>query len=79
MTRSCAGKLTPKYQPMCKRLIFSGHFYRAVQQPGVELVTDPIDHIEPRGVVTADGTLHELDLLVSRPVSTPAPTCARWR
>ena len=24
----------------------------------------PIDHIEPRGVVTADGTLHELDLLV---------------
>lgn len=57
-------KLTPKDQPMCKRLIFAGHFYRSVQQPGVEVVTEAIDHIEPRGVVTADGTLHELDLLV---------------
>ena len=57
-------KLTPKDQPMCKRLIFAGHFYRSVRQPGVEVITEAIDHIEPRGVVTADGTLHELDLLV---------------
>src|ERR1700757_4758168 len=57
-------KLTPNYQPMCKRQIMAGHFYRSVQAPGVEVITDPIDHIEPRGVVTADGTLHELDLLV---------------
>lgn len=57
-------KLTPKDQPMCKRQVLAGRFYRSVQQPGVELITDPIDHIEPRGVVTADGTLHELDLLV---------------
>ena len=57
-------KLTPKDQPMCKRLIFAGHFYRSVRQPGVEVITDTIDHIEPRGVVTADGVLHELDLLV---------------
>ncbi len=57
-------KLTPKDQPMCKRQVMAGHFYRSVQQPGVEVITDPIDHIEPRGIVTADGTLHELDLLV---------------
>jgi cation diffusion facilitator CzcD-associated flavoprotein CzcO len=57
-------KLTPKDLPMCKRLIFAGHFYRSVRQPGVEVITEGIDHIEPRGVVTADGTLHELDLLV---------------
>jgi cation diffusion facilitator CzcD-associated flavoprotein CzcO len=57
-------KLTPAYQPMCKRQIMAGHFYRSVQQPGVKVITDPIDHIEPRGVVTADGELHELDLLV---------------
>jgi cation diffusion facilitator CzcD-associated flavoprotein CzcO len=57
-------KLTPKDQPMCKRQIMAGHFYRSVQQPGVEVITDAIDHIEPRGVVTADGTLHEVDLLV---------------
>ncbi len=49
---------------MCKRLILAGHYYQAVQKPGVHLVTEAIDHVEPRGVVTADGTLHELDLLV---------------
>jgi cation diffusion facilitator CzcD-associated flavoprotein CzcO len=57
-------KLTPNYQAMCKRLIFAGNFYRSVQKPGVEVITDAIDHIESRGIVTADGTLHELDLLV---------------
>lgn len=30
----------------------------------MDLVTEPIDRIEPEGVVTADGTLHPLDLLV---------------
>ncbi len=57
-------KLTPKYQPMCKRLVFARDFYRSVQQPGVEVVIDPIDRIEPHGIVTSDGTLHDLDLLV---------------
>jgi cation diffusion facilitator CzcD-associated flavoprotein CzcO len=57
-------QLTPDYHAMCKRLAMSAHYYRAIQRPGVEVVTDVIDHIEPRGVVTADGTLHELDLLV---------------
>ncbi len=42
----------------------AGHFYRSVQAPGVEVITDRIDHIEPRGIVTTDGNLHELDLLV---------------
>lgn len=57
-------KLTPNDQPLCKRQVMSAHFYRAVRQPGVDLIVDAIDHIEPHGVVTADGTLHELDLLV---------------
>jgi cation diffusion facilitator CzcD-associated flavoprotein CzcO len=30
----------------------------------VELVTEGIDHIEARGIVTEDGRLHELDVLV---------------
>lgn len=56
--------LTPKDQPLCRRLIISPTYYRAIQRPGVEVVTTGIDHIEPRGVVTADGRLHELDVLV---------------
>jgi cation diffusion facilitator CzcD-associated flavoprotein CzcO len=57
-------KLTPDYQAMCKRIIAAGHYYQSVQKPGVRVVDDAIDHIETEGVVTADGTLHELDLLV---------------
>jgi cation diffusion facilitator CzcD-associated flavoprotein CzcO len=57
-------RLTPDYDPMCKRLVMSGRFYRAVQQPAVDVVTDSIDRVEPAGVVTRDGTLHELEVLV---------------
>jgi cation diffusion facilitator CzcD-associated flavoprotein CzcO len=49
---------------MCKRLAMSSHYYRAIQKPGVELVTEPIDHVTADGVVTTDGVLHELDVLV---------------
>ena len=57
-------RLTPDYQPMCKRLVMSGRYYRAVSRPDVELVTEPIARVEPEGVRTADGRLHELDTLV---------------
>ncbi len=49
---------------MCKRIVAAGHYYQSVQKPGVKVVDDAIEHIEPTGVVTADGTLHEIDVLV---------------
>jgi cation diffusion facilitator CzcD-associated flavoprotein CzcO len=57
-------KLTPDHEPMCKRLILSRSFYPTLAKPHVALVTEPIDHVEARGVVTRDGALHELDVLV---------------
>ena len=57
-------KLTPPYQPMCKRLVVSGSFYRAVQRHGVDVVDQRIERIEPAGIRTTDGELHELDVLV---------------
>jgi len=62
--RALREKLTPSDQPLCRRIILGPHYYTAIQQPGVDVVTPKIDHIEPRGVVTADGVLHELDVLV---------------
>jgi cation diffusion facilitator CzcD-associated flavoprotein CzcO len=56
--------LTPDYQPMCKRLVVSGGFYRAIQRDDVELVTAGIDHVERRGIVTDDGVLHEAEVIV---------------
>jgi cation diffusion facilitator CzcD-associated flavoprotein CzcO len=62
--RGLRKKLTPADKPMCKRQIFASRYYQSVQQPGVEVVTDDIVRIEPHGVATADGALHEVDLLV---------------
>ena len=57
-------KLTPDYEPGCKRLIMSSNFYPTVQKEHVDVVTEGIERIEPRGIVTKDGELHELDVLV---------------
>lgn len=57
-------KLTPDYQPMCKRIIMSWDFYPAMERPSVKLHTDPIERIVPEGVVTAGGQLHPLEVLV---------------
>jgi cation diffusion facilitator CzcD-associated flavoprotein CzcO len=56
--------LRPTYRAACKRLIISPNFYDAIQQPNAELVTEHIERIEPAGVRTRDGRLHELDVLV---------------
>ena len=58
-------KLTPDYEPGCKRLILADNFYTGIQHPTSELVTDGISRIEPTGVRTKDGRLHELDVLVT--------------
>ncbi len=57
-------KLTPNYRLGCKRVLVSNDYYRAIQQPNVELVTDAIASIEPRGVRTQDGTVRDADVLV---------------
>jgi cation diffusion facilitator CzcD-associated flavoprotein CzcO len=57
-------RLRPSYRAACKRLVVSPDFYDAIQQPNAELVTSPIECVEPAGVRTADGVLHELDVLV---------------
>jgi cation diffusion facilitator CzcD-associated flavoprotein CzcO len=57
-------KLRPTYRAACKRLVMSPDFYRAIQQPNAELVTEGIERVEPEGVRTRDGRLHPLDVLV---------------
>jgi cation diffusion facilitator CzcD-associated flavoprotein CzcO len=57
-------RLRPDYRAACKRLIVSPDFYEAIQRPNAELVTEGIERIEPAGVRTRDGRMHELDVLV---------------
>jgi cation diffusion facilitator CzcD-associated flavoprotein CzcO len=57
-------RLRPTYRAACKRLILSPDFYDAIQRPNADLVTDGIERVEPDGVRTVDGRVHELDVLV---------------
>jgi len=57
-------KLRPNYRAGCKRLIFSADFYSAIQHPNARVITEGIESVEPSGVRTGDGELHELDVLV---------------
>ncbi len=56
--------LRPDYRAACKRLVLSPNFYRQISKPNAHLVVESIERIEPEGVRTADGVLHELDVLV---------------
>ncbi len=57
-------KLTPGYRLGCKRILPSNDFYPAMARENVGLVTDRIARIDGRGAHTADGSHHELDVLV---------------
>ena len=57
-------KLTPTYTPGCKRLLQSNEYYPALQRPNVTLETEKIVEVQPDGVVTADGALHEVDTII---------------
>jgi len=54
----------PDYTFGCKRILFSSSFLPALQRANVELVSDAIASMTPAGIVTADGTLHELDCVI---------------
>jgi cation diffusion facilitator CzcD-associated flavoprotein CzcO len=65
-----AKKLTPDFAFGAKRPIRDpgsfapGGYYYALSQPHVDLVTSALTRVVPEGIVTADGTVHELDVII---------------
>jgi cation diffusion facilitator CzcD-associated flavoprotein CzcO len=57
-------KLTPDYPVGCKRILFANTYYPAIAQPHVDVVTDAISQITPTGVLTADGTAYDVDVII---------------
>jgi 4-hydroxyacetophenone monooxygenase len=55
------GKCVPSYPPYGKRILLDNGWYRTIQRPNVELVTEPIDRFVEDGVVTADGRRRPAD------------------
>jgi len=57
--------VVPDYPPGAKRMLRDdGTWARTLKRDDVDLVVERIHRIEPRGVRTADGVLHEADVIV---------------
>jgi cation diffusion facilitator CzcD-associated flavoprotein CzcO len=56
--------LTPAYGFGCKRPVISNDYLATFNRPNVSLVCDTIERITPEGIRTADGKLHEVDVIV---------------
>ncbi|MEJ7831904.1 MAG: NAD(P)/FAD-dependent oxidoreductase [Nocardioides sp.] len=57
-------KLVPDYHIGCKRILFSNDWYPTLGRDHVSVETAAVTKIEPSGVRTADGRLHEADVLI---------------
>jgi cation diffusion facilitator CzcD-associated flavoprotein CzcO len=57
-------KLIPDYTFFCKRASFTNDYFPVFNRENVELVTDPIARITESGIVTADGTVREIDTMI---------------
>ncbi len=58
-------KLIPDYAPFSRRPVVDNGWYKALTRDNVELVTDPIARLTPKGIETADGTVREVDAIVT--------------
>jgi cation diffusion facilitator CzcD-associated flavoprotein CzcO len=57
-------KLIPDFPLGCKRVLRSDDYFPALMRSNVTLETAPIERLVPRGVLTADGRLHEADTII---------------
>ncbi len=58
-------KVIPDYPATGKRTLQdNGSWLRCLKRQNVDLIRTGIDHIEPDGIVTADGKQHEVDVIV---------------
>lgn len=58
------GKCLPDYPPFGKRPLMDNGWFRTMARDDVDLITDNISEITSDGIVTADGVLHEVDVIV---------------
>lgn len=58
-------KLIPDYAPFSRRPVVDNGWYKALTRDNVELVTDSIARLTPKGIETVDGTVYDVDVLVT--------------
>ncbi|QFG21441.1 NAD(P)/FAD-dependent oxidoreductase [Actinomadura sp. WMMB 499] len=62
--RELRDRLTPRYEPGCKRILTSSEYYAALNRPNVRVVDRPIEEITEHGVRTSGGGRHAVDTII---------------
>lgn len=62
--RALRATLTPDYPVGCKRVLFADDYYPALRESHVRVETARITEITPYGPRTADGVVHEADVMI---------------
>lgn len=57
-------KVMPDYTIGCKRILISNDWYRALQQPNVELIASGLSEVRANTIVSSDGEERQADVLI---------------
>ncbi|UTW58045.1 NAD(P)/FAD-dependent oxidoreductase [Kordiimonas sp. SCSIO 12603] len=57
-------KLTPDFPVGCKRILASNTFYPALQRDNVELITEGVAKITPKGITSTEGKSRKVDTII---------------
>lgn len=57
-------KVIPNYKIGCKRILISNEWYQAMNQDHLDIIDNKIERIDETGVVTQDGTHHNVDAII---------------
>jgi cation diffusion facilitator CzcD-associated flavoprotein CzcO len=57
-------KCTPDYKIGCKRILITSKWYETLNRDNVELLTDGIEKITPKGIVAGDGKRRPVDTII---------------
>ena len=57
-------KVLPDYPPYGKRILIDNGWYAALRRDDVDLVTDGVERVDEDGIVLADGTRRDVDVIV---------------
>lgn len=57
-------RLTPDYPIGCKRILISNHWYKALVEPNVDVISEDIAEVVPKGIRTTDGRVREVDTII---------------
>ncbi|WP_330255998.1 NAD(P)/FAD-dependent oxidoreductase [Nocardia sp. NBC_00565] len=56
--------VTPDFLPFTKRMLYYNNWFPMLRRENVSLVTSPIERFTNRGILTADGVEHDVDVTI---------------